>query len=65
MLFKGEAIPRQGARGLMWLTLAKDSAGRGEEWIGELYDSAFKLATADERSLALVYLERWLKGRQE
>ena len=65
LLFKGETIPRQGARGLMWLTLAKDSAGRNEEWIGDLYDSAFKLATADERSLALVYLERWLKGRQE
>jgi TPR repeat protein len=65
MLFKGDSIPRQGARGLMWLTLAKDSAGRSEEWIGELYDSAFKTATADERSLALVYLESWLKGRRE
>jgi uncharacterized protein len=65
MLFKGESVPRQGARGLMWLTLAKDSAIRGEEWIGDLYDSAFRLATSDERALALVYLERWMKARRD
>jgi TPR repeat protein len=64
MLFKGEHVPRQAARGLMWLTLARDSAST-EQWIAELYDAAFKLATEDERALALVYLERWLKGRKE
>ena len=26
MLFEGDHVPRQAARGLMWLTLAKDSA---------------------------------------
>ena len=26
MLFDGEQLPRQAARGLMWLTLARDSA---------------------------------------
>ncbi|MGD9845746.1 MAG: tetratricopeptide repeat protein [Variibacter sp.] len=66
MLFKGEYVPRQAARGLMWLTLAKDAAGAsGEKWIGEMYDAAFRLATEDERSLALVYLERWMKSRRE
>jgi hypothetical protein len=30
-----------------------------------VYDSAFKRASADERALALVYLEDWLKGRRE
>ena len=65
MLFKGEHVPRQAARGLMWLTLARDGAVGDEKWIAELYDTAFKLATNDERALALVYLERYLKGRRE
>jgi TPR repeat protein len=65
MLFKGDAIPRQAARGLMWLTLARDSAGSDEKWINELYDAAFKQAANDERALALVYLEQWLKTRRD
>jgi hypothetical protein len=65
MLFKGEAVPRQPARGLMWLTLARDSATADEKWIAELYDSAFRQATDDERALALVMLERWIKGRRD
>ena len=31
MLFNGERLPRQAARGLMWLTLARDSAGADED----------------------------------
>jgi exopolysaccharide production negative regulator len=65
MLFKGEAVPRQIARGLMWLTLARDSATVDEKWIAELYDSAFRQATDDERATALVMLERWIKGRRD
>jgi uncharacterized protein len=65
MLLKGEYVPRQVARGLMWVTLARDSAGAAETWITELYDSGFRQATDEERALALVYLERWLKGRRE
>lgn len=65
MLFKGEHVQRQAARGLMWLTLARDSAAPEEMWITELYDSAFKQAADDERALALVYLERWLRGRRD
>jgi TPR repeat protein len=63
MLFKGEDLPRQAARGLMWLTLARESASADEKWIAELYDSAFKQATDDERAIAIEYLERWVKGR--
>ena len=63
MLFKGDLIPRQAARGLMWLTLASDAAQPSDKWIKDLYDAAFKQATDDERSLALVYLERRLQGR--
>ena len=65
MLFKGDAVPREAARGLMWLTLARDSAKAEDKWINELYDSAFKQAKNDERALALVYLERWLKTRRD
>jgi exopolysaccharide production negative regulator len=66
MLFAGDHVPRQAARGLMWLTLAKDSAtGPNQAWINRLYDSAFRQATEDERALALVYLRRWMETRRE
>jgi uncharacterized protein len=66
MLFSGDHLPRQAARGLMWLTLAKDSARAGEQpWITRLYENAFNQATEDERTLALVYLKRWLQTRRE
>jgi exopolysaccharide production negative regulator len=66
MLFSGEAVPRQAARGLMWLTLAKANAQNTDQpWIGKLYDSAFQQATEDERALAAVYLKRWLETRRE
>src|SRR5262249_47139808 len=65
MLLMGEPLPRQVARGLIWLTLARDSACPEEVWINELYDTAFKQASDDERALALVYLERWVKGRRD
>lgn len=65
MLFSGKELPRQSARGLMWLTLAKDAAPLDQVWVSKLYDSAFEQATEDERAVALVYLERWLKTRRE
>jgi uncharacterized protein len=64
LLFKGEHVPRQAARGLMWLTLARDGAPR-ESWITELYAAAMKQATPEERATAYTYLEGWLKGRRE
>ncbi|HUI12718.1 MAG TPA: tetratricopeptide repeat protein [Xanthobacteraceae bacterium] len=65
MLFRGQAVPRQAARGLMWLTLGKDCAGNDEAWVKPLYDADFQHASDDERAMALVYLEDWLKGRRE
>jgi uncharacterized protein len=65
MLFKGEYTPRQAARGLMWLTLARDGASSQETWIADLYAAALKQATDDERVAALADLERWLKGRRD
>jgi len=65
MLFQGRVVPRQAARGLMWLTLGRDCAGPEDAWIKPLYDNAFRRANDDDRALALVYLEDWLKGRRE
>jgi uncharacterized protein len=65
MLFKGEYTPRQAARGLMWLTLARDGAPSADTWIADLYTAAMKQATVDERAAALADLERWLKGGRE
>jgi TPR repeat protein len=65
LLFQGQVVPRQAARGLMWLTLGRDCAGADETWVKPVYDSAFKRASDDERALALVFLEDWLKGRRD
>jgi TPR repeat protein len=65
MLFQGQAVPREAARGLMWLELGRDCAGRNEPSAKSLYDSAFKRASDDERAKALLYLKDWLKARRE
>jgi exopolysaccharide production negative regulator len=66
MLFTGDHVPRQAARGLMWLTLAKDSADPSDqEWINRLYDNAFRQANEDEKAMAAMYLKRWLETRRE
>jgi TPR repeat protein len=69
MLFAGDHVPRQAARGLMWLTLAKENAKDGastdQEWINRLYDSAMQQASEDERALAGIYLKRWMETRRE
>lgn len=61
----GDAIARQAALGLMWLTLAKDGAASDQAWIAEKYASAFKSASEDERAMALMYLESFMKTRRE
>ena len=59
LLFKGENnLPRQPARGLMWLAVAHSNAGASDAWIGELYDSALKQASSDERANAADMLAR-------
>jgi len=65
VLFAGEVVPRQAAWGLMWLTLAKDSAPADHAWVKKQYDSAYSQATDEEKALALIYLQRWLKQRRE
>jgi TPR repeat protein len=65
ILFKGDAVSRQAARGLFWLIVAKDSAGPNEAWINDIYTAALAKATDRDRALAHKYLEDWLKKRRE
>jgi uncharacterized protein len=65
MLFNGDQLPRQAARGLMWLTLARDSAGPDESWIKESYNKAIAKASDDDRAMALQMLEHWVQGRKD
>ena len=44
---------------------ARDAAGAQETWITDMHAAAFKQASDDERALALVFLERWLKGKRD
>lgn len=60
MLFNGvEGVPHQRARGLMWLTLAKDAAGTDpkDAWIVSLYDKAAAEASDADREVASLYVE--------
>jgi TPR repeat protein len=65
MLFNGDRLPRQAARGLMWLTLARDNAAPEETWIRESYNRAFAKASDDDRATALQMLEHWVQGKKD
>ena len=67
MLFAGDHVPRQAARGLMWLTLAKDSARTTDQaWVAKLYESAYPAGDRGRaRARAGVYLKRWMETRRE
>jgi TPR repeat protein len=65
MLFNGDQLPRQPARGLMWLTLARDSATPDEVWIRDSYNKAIAKASEEDRAMALQMLEHWVQGRRD
>jgi TPR repeat protein len=65
MLFNGDQLPRQAARGLMWLTLARDNAAPDESWIRESYNRAFTKASEEDRASALQVLEHWVQGKRD
>jgi hypothetical protein len=64
MLFNGEQMPPQHARGLMWLTLARDAMPE-ETTIKESYNKAFAKASDDDRAMAVQMLEHWVVGRRD
>jgi len=59
LLFKGQLVPRDAAKGLMFLKLAVDAATPKETWIADQFNAAWKQATDDERAVALVHVEHW------
>jgi len=63
MLFVGTGVVDQRARGLMWLELAKDSASRPKnQWIRDLYQRDFRVASDDERLAAANMREARARG---
>jgi uncharacterized protein len=64
MLVKGDLVPRQMARGLMYLVLARD-ASPDEPSINALYENALAKAHDDDRSAARIYLQQWVKGLRD
>jgi hypothetical protein len=63
MLFTGDGVPRQRARGLMWLEFAKDAApGPGDAWIRDFYQRDFASASEDERQAAAELRDTRAKG---
>ena len=61
MLIKGELVPRQIPRGLMYLVLARDASPEDAS-ISAAYEQALAQATADDRSAARIYLQQWVSG---
>jgi TPR repeat protein len=60
MLFTGhEGVQKQRARGLMWLSIAHDTAlqtqSNKDQWILDLYEKAMAAATDTDRQVALIY----------
>jgi uncharacterized protein len=64
MLFNGDRLPRQAARGLMWMALATDGAP-DEAWIRDSYTQALSRASEDDRAMAAQMLKFYLQGRHD
>lgn len=58
ILFEGEYLRREPVRGLsMMMSAQKRSSGQDAEWIAEMQEEAFALATEDERRAAIALLQ--------
>ena len=62
MLFNGfNGLPLQRAKGLMWLTMARDAAIQNKDpkdaWIIDLYEKAVATASDSDRQVASLYLD--------
>jgi len=65
LLVNGEGVPRQPARGLMWLTLARDAADPVKDrWILTLYQKALDEVSEEDRQTALASLDQFLKRKR-
>jgi TPR repeat protein len=65
LLIAGEGVPRQRARGLMWLMLAKGATDpKREPWIDSLCEQAFDSSTDADRRTATAFLEEFQSKRR-
>jgi len=63
MLFIGDGVPAQRAKGLMWLETARKGADRAEDdWIRDLCDRDLAVANDEDRQKATVLLRQQAKG---
>ena len=63
MLFNGDGVAHQRARGLMWLEVAREGSQDPEdEWIRELHRRDFDAASNEDREMAAALLEARAKG---
>ncbi len=63
LLFVGDGVLPQRARGLMWLTIANDGVeGAKDEWVRELYRRDFAAASEQDREQATAMLDDRAKG---
>jgi TPR repeat protein len=60
LLFEGDGIKRQPVVGLMFLTIARDRAAPGQQWIFDMQEEALSVATESERRTAIALAEDWL-----
>ena len=66
MLFHGQVVPRQAARGLMWLTLGRDCAGTGTRTGSSRSTTAPSSARATTNAPWRWSISRdWIKGRRD
>jgi TPR repeat protein len=65
LLFTGaEGLPKMPARGLMWLSLARQGASGAEDgWIVEYYTDAYAHSNDQERGLAQTYVQEWASNQ--
>ena len=65
LLFNGDGVGRRRAQGLMYLTLARESAAEAakDRWIVDLYEKAIASASDTDRKTALANLETYLRKR--
>jgi len=64
LLFTGDGVPRQRARGLMWLAVASAGAkGPKDAWIRDLHTKDYNASSDDDRQVAETYLAARGKDR--
>jgi TPR repeat protein len=65
MLVEGDDLKRDVVMGLMWLTVARTHpASDGEDWIRDMQEQAFSLATERERRKATELADAWIAANR-